>query len=253
MTWIFLWDAAPSKIFVWDNQVSKVFVWDTQVWPSGWQPWANTLAYFPLNSGVEEVDQIWTWTYSSWTKASFWIYSSAYVDCAYFNSSTWMQYTWNMPFNDVFTISAWLYSTWTSWDDWKIVDMCDTATNTNPKNRIPTYYWSWNYWLVSELSNGTSYSVDKTVANNSRHLITFVSNWNTAYIYVDWNWTPSQTNTRLCNNTTMKSLNIGNQVFNGLSRHFKWYMSEIIIENKARTAQDRITYFNQTKANYWIS
>lgn len=34
MTWIFIWNTAPTKIFVWWQQASKVFVWDTQVRPT---------------------------------------------------------------------------------------------------------------------------------------------------------------------------------------------------------------------------
>lgn len=94
MTWIFLWDTAPSKIFIWDTQVSKVFVWDTQVRPttpthlfqysydfttgsksdfeSTW--WSTT-----SNFGIS----IWDWLYSTgyWDNQSYW------VDCYSINGT----------------------------------------------------------------------------------------------------------------------------------------------------------------------
>ena len=36
-------------------------------------------------------------------------------------------------------------------------------------------------------------------------------------------------------------------------RYWLWYLSEIILENKVRTAQEIQDYYDQTKANYWIS
>jgi hypothetical protein len=51
---IFLWDSEPSKIYVWSNEVSAVYVWDTQIYPAGWKPWANTLAYYPLETDTKD-------------------------------------------------------------------------------------------------------------------------------------------------------------------------------------------------------
>lgn len=72
MTWIFLWDASPSKIFIGGTQASKVFVWDTQVRPTWWQPWANTKVYYKINDNdtnttiydltTNHYDQTWSWT-----------------------------------------------------------------------------------------------------------------------------------------------------------------------------------------------
>jgi hypothetical protein len=58
MTWIFLWDTAPSKIFVWDSQVSKVFVWDTQVWPTGLAERPNVDSYTLSSSYTNSIARL---------------------------------------------------------------------------------------------------------------------------------------------------------------------------------------------------
>jgi hypothetical protein len=35
--------------------------------------------------------------------------------------------------------------------------------------------------------------------------------------------------------------------------NLKWYLSQFILEDKTRTAQEIADYYNQTKWNYWIS
>lgn len=62
MTWIFLWDTAPSKIFIGDTEVSKVFVWDTQV-----RPIAVKALCFTANTAGSTVKLTKTWSPASVT------------------------------------------------------------------------------------------------------------------------------------------------------------------------------------------
>ena len=78
MTWIFIWDTAPSKIFVGDTQVSKVFVGDTQVRPTlpdylcftantAWSTIALNKSWTPTSVTLETSTN---WT--NWTTYTFW-------------------------------------------------------------------------------------------------------------------------------------------------------------------------------------
>jgi hypothetical protein len=35
-------------------------------------------------------------------------------------------------------------------------------------------------------------------------------------------------------------------------KYMTWYMSDLIVENKARTAEETANYYNSTKSNYWL-
>ena len=244
---VYATQAEYTALLPWAESDGKhYFIYSTSGW-GWWQPWVNTLAYFPLNSVSEETDQIWTWTYSSWGKPTFWTYTSANVDCASFDSSTGMQYTWSMPMTGIFTFSFWAYSTWTSWDDWKAIDM---VNSNDGGTRINICYYSWRYqyyiWSYGMDSSGVL-----VVPNNSWHYITAIADGTTMYFYVDW--LLSHSINYSYSSTTLNGFNIWNQIWNGLSRHWKWYLSEIIIENKVRTLQEISDYYDQTKWDYWIS
>jgi len=89
------------------------------------------------------------------------------------------------------------------------------------------------------------------VSNNSWHYITCIADWTTMYFYVDGVLKDSTSFSY--STVTLDAFNIWNQIFNEIPRHWMWYLSEIIIEDKARTAQEIAGYYNQTKWDYWIS
>lgn len=83
MVWIFIWDAAPSKIYVWWNEVASVWAWDTKVRPT----------YTPRTFTI-------SWTEQS-NMSSWWTYS---------DDAAWLT-AWSWDFDDFFWYSAVLLNT----------------------------------------------------------------------------------------------------------------------------------------------
>lgn len=116
MTWIFLWDTAPSKIFVWDSEVSSVWVWDTKVRPTEITDIITTNAYTNNHSnhtyyyGVKftalkswTITKVgfYTWDSFSWSlKIGKWNYYAGMTDTATFSLS-WVnwEYTLGTPYS----------------------------------------------------------------------------------------------------------------------------------------------------------
>ena len=70
-----------------------------------------------------------------------------------------------------------------------------------------------------------------------------VKNWNKLSWYVNWNF---------INTVTMSTDQWSFQYSTQYSELQPWTYWEIIVEDKARTAQEVSDYYNQTKANYWL-
>lgn len=256
MTWIFLWDTAPSKIFVWDSQVSKVFVWDTQVRPSWWQPWADTILYLPLEDDL--LDH--SWNNISITDVNVTLENRvAKIDNT--NSNSYLKTTNNfdtylssLPFTVVFWVKY----------NYVIQSVSDEQWRTTGCN---SYSWGFKWWnIIQWYHNNTSAFRSEClpswweIRSNtiitiwSRYLVWLAmdSSWRTLYI----NWQPEATGS---GNITFVNYNlfIGQNPFNNgdisNSRWMCWYVSKYIVEKKKRTAQEFLDYYNQTKANYWIS
>jgi hypothetical protein len=95
-----------------------------------------------------------------------------------------------------------------------------------------------DYW------NGSLYYGTAMPTNTWTNAIFTNDSW-TQKLYINWQevWTSSQTL------DTQNSLNIW---WRYASYYFDWKISEFIIENQARTAQEVADYYNQTKSNYGL-
>lgn len=240
---LFVWDSEPSKIFVWDTPISKVFLWDTQVRPSGWQPWANTLAYYPLTSTstVNDMSGNNRNLTNNWS-TTFWTYWG--ISCA---SMNWYLYNWSLSWTlTTLTMSCWFWEiskgknyylfmwlkSWTSW------------TDTN--NLFFMYEWegrpsgTWfglQYW--------ESWSINSWTATSKWAWHNWVITWDWSVIkaYLDG----TQVATR--NRTTAVARNT---IMLWWGSFADKYMSEAIYENVCWNAQKVSAYYNQTKWNYWL-
>ena len=256
--WIFVWDSEPSKIFVGDTPISKVFLWDTQVRPTGWQPWANTLIYLPLNwdaldySGNGRDGNVfsnwWTysWEYISWSSGEKYFYSSAtnldywvWIDWTYMDTAIG---TWDRTISiwhkfaaqsDGTPLWMWSKSGWTRWEWFWLY------WNFWPKAWIVRYYDDPQTWVLSLDTGWHHYVLTYNNVNKSRMYIdgvlqTFVSNAGASF------------NT-LSNQYHLWAL----RLYNNNSATYSF--SKFIIENIVWSAQDVSDYYNLTKWNYWIS
>ena len=211
----------------------------------GWQPWANTLCYYPFDTDYS--DQSWNgynltnrWATTIWTKWG--------VDCAVFikDSNSWL-YTTSVPFNTI--------STSMTFNFWMYVDQFNTGENN--------VFWIWNanaggciiLWYLQPINiwhrwyNDIATSTTSTLSTWQNMVVTQDSSW--TKIYLDWNQIGSSSYY-----ATLSGNQFNVWYFNGssaLNRKYIWWMSNLILESKTWTAQEVADYYNQTKSLYGIS
>jgi hypothetical protein len=209
----------------------------------GWKPWANTIAYYPLTDDFN--DHSWNWY--NLTSNSVQLTTISWVKCANMNNSycTSNALVTSLPYSIVFWAKAktsgwnkafsimWQYSwswgwSWIMW--WEL-------SNTN---NINIRYWN---------ATNTYSSISQTI-DTSWHLyvVTYSTGW--CYLYIDGTQTanPKSSLTNSVLNTTPFRI-WANYEWTVL---WNWYMWAVIVEDKARTAQEISNYYNLTKSNYWL-
>lgn len=250
--WLFLWDSEPSKIFVGDTPISKVFLWDTQIRPKWWwQPWTNTIAYYPLNWDINDY---------SWNNRNL---SVTFGTVSYTTLSSWIQ-----VFSPRWTsITSWW--TWLSYSDsvWNFT--WDFTVNfyvrlLQPYNNYMSFVTnrdaSWYRWMnsINQSNNFFFHGQPQylswwTMDTNVWHNICCTVISGVYYIYVDstlkksgsysyWTWTPW-------------TLNIGywfKNIFSQWEEPCNWDISAVIIENAWWASTEVSDYYNQTKSNYGL-
>lgn len=229
------------------SEPKKLYIRVDEQW---WQPWANTMAYYPLDSTNTVNDMKGSWTAYNLVNSNitFWVYQ--WVDCAYFNSAnskSWLYYNLSTQIipNTAFTWNCWMYK----------------ISNSSYNPRLCSSYSGNPYWIL--MNSSWKIVLWSTSSTNWYDIPAWVrvmftvtwsfSNWQFS-IYensipvktVSWTW---------YNNGYW--LNIGWLDANGSSSEtsdkFNWYMSRWILENKI-WQQDEITnYFLSTKSLYWIN
>lgn len=217
-----------------------------------WQPWTNTVAYRPLTSTTTVNDQSWNNYTLTQTGGSFTTLDG--VDCFYNGWSTTGYFTLSSAplipiWNADRTISLWArpsnYSTsytryfiryWAAGTSWQWVWL---ATNTNWKYSA-SVYWTSIYWDIM--------TADAWV------LLTFTSSWNTFNFYVNGVlvWTKTATINTSAITSSLPLRLMRSHDTNSSSYQVRWYLSEVIIEDKTWTATEIANYFNSNKAKYWL-
>lgn len=216
-----------------------------------WQPWANTLAYYPLTSVSTTSDLSWNnYDLTNDWNTQFWTYAG--VDCAYINfnwrtalsnSTLWGQIWTNAPF----TYSAWVnsmyvnsergilscYKSW-AWDE-------DRAITIMNDGKIRFYI----------NSGGAHFAYTSSISANTWYYIVGTLDWTDMKVYL--NAVLSETTASWYTTDTSSMAFAIWTKHPSQSNAFEWYVSDVIIENKARTAQEIEDYYNQTKFLYWIS
>lgn len=226
------------------KEVKKIYIGSTQVRPSWWKPWANTVAYYPLTSITTTTDSQWTYNLTNGGNVVFGTYQ--WVDCASFNgtsSSMLSNTSLSFPSSPTQTVSVWMYISWTGNVYQTIYHIWTTSRTWK--------LWSWFYyntWLSISSWYGWYESIKAWNVNWAWHLLTNVTNWTSSVQYLDGVEYQSFTNS-LTN--TQTQLRVG-WAQSSSSERLTWYLSNLIVENKARTAQEVTDYYNQTKWDYWL-
>ncbi len=237
-----------KRIMMRPNGVEK------QVRPSWWQPWANTVLYCPLKDDI--LDHSWNHTMTM-TTSTYWTVAKDSTGFYYFN---W----WYISSEAYFwPITAWTLSTWVkkssskSWWDNRFT----WSVSTHYKGSSPFHCWlafnfggySWQNWTFN--AGATSWTTSQNVTWPtmwSWELWTMTyDNTVWAKFYRNWTYENSFSNTNNLRNDSLPTFIWATNPYT--DQYLDWYLSDVIIEDKARTAQEIADYYNLTKWNYWIS
>ncbi len=200
--------------------------------PDGWKPWANTIAYYPFEKDIND----YSWNWNNWT-SWWWTYSW------WFLTTTSLVRRSKLPNYDMsweFTYSVWVDMNNTASDVY--IEIC-TDNNYYPTSAIRLH----SKITVQFHRSNTWYVVDSPSSYTWIHCIQMVRDSSKIYLYIDWTliWSSSCSSWAPSNNYYM-------QLWNAWSSFAKVRLSNLIIEKKARTAEEITSYYNLTKSNYWL-
>lgn len=206
----------------------------------GWQPWANTIAYYDFNN-QSLVDSSWNNNDASWYNWTWSYVAVAWGYCA----SLWWSHAIQLPFTVAWT-TEWTLNTWINIQGNK------------------TYNWIFGTlgWTTGTMHINYSNSSDLEIAINPNtalsgactltvwtwYNVVITKNWTTYSIYLN---STSLTSWTRNNFTDTNTLYLWTSY--DTSRILNWYLDNVIIEDKARTAQEVADYYDLTKWDYWIS
>ena len=219
-----------------------------------WQPWANTIAYYPLDS-TNTVNDL---SGNSNTLTNVWVNFTTYngVSCA---RITWNADNPHNPTAYLYWNISWL-PTWANPRTYNLWIYQDNAASS----RNATYIFQWTassnrmvyvaQWIDASgnafISQYGSSSSNTPPTIWQRHNIVVVYNWSKFVYYVNavekFSWTYTI-------NTSGNNVSIWWTSENQGWNSFNWAFSNVILEDKAWTVQEVSDYFNQTKWDYWIS
>lgn len=203
-----------------------------------WQPWANTIAYWKLDGDM--LDYSWNWYDGTWWTENYTTLSS-WIQVANFNWTSSIETTYTQTIStEPFTILWWFKraNTWEQYWLWK------WAVESNYSYLHMGFYSNWTVVMDFYGTTNPSWQCSDT----DWHFAAFTYSWTTQRCYYDDN-TPQDITKSF--NEFAWALWLGSRV--GWRNKFSWNLSNVIIENKARTDQEIVDYYNQTKSLYGIS
>ena len=223
--------------------INMVYLAKEEGW---WKPWANTVIYYEFDWNLNDgswngynLTNSWTTfiTLASWKQ----VLSVEQASASY---SWWPNLTWKS-----LTASFWFADTATrSWySDWSYFRLANWNSNIFvvrhawPIQSNKIYFWATSR---SNWNDAPSYN------DLARHyvVITFDTSTQQLKEYIDNSLKATTTYTGTAF-STITNIIIGWLGFEG-QVHFN--LSEFILEDKVRTAQEISDYYNQTKWDYWL-
>lgn len=206
-----------------------------------WQPWANTIWYWKLEENTDAT----VWTTQGSNNVTFTTLASG-KKVWVFNGSNSMVRTDALATgtNNTYLFRCKKNWSWT-WENvvvnlswWSGKKGLASRTNTSPWQYLNSRYSAWVNipWATS--------------TNTWYHIaVTQNSSWTIVYL----NWTQVSTNSETWANSNTRAWIWCNDNNPNWQDFFNWNISEVIVENVTRTAQEISDYYNQTKSLYWIS
>ena len=227
--------------------------------PKGWTPWSNTVAYYPLISDTND----YSWNSHNWNNdwVTF-VGSVASQNVWYFNWSSRFRIPHsNDFFNNQFVISFWFkYTSWWATALDLITHWWDNASNSITTRLLLMSWYVGTYQYAMRSNNGSDGTLQYTnswLLDTSWHNVINVYDNKVLYLYKDGTLLSTKDNSSY----TFNFNNITNDIivwdsiysnWNYNTYQLHWYLSNLIFENKARTAEEISAYYNQTKSTYGL-
>lgn len=205
----------------------------------GWQPWANTIAYYSLNWNANDWSTNgWNGTWSWTENYSVWIWGNI---CANFTWSSYITTSCNTEPSTVAFFLRWnsLGNPWRQ--DWRqVLWMSSGWENSWCFRAIPVNANSTTIqgaWIVINSSAVNTYTNTSLVDLNWHH-VCITTDWTTTYLYFDGTLAGSYTWKLTCNWNFLMAWNVGN--YNA----FNWCLQHVILESTQWTQQDIQDYLS---------
>ena len=222
---------------------------EKQIRPAWWQPGANTLCYYPLNWDLNDYsgnnrNLTWSWvTYTSWGPWQVGVFENWWY--AYYTNQSLFNISY--PFTYSFYVQADSIPTKNT--------MAITICNAN---NIASYDKSAGFALDSctwyNYYNNWYYYVRwwTPIANTWYHVV-YTFDGSKQKLYLNWTLVWENNCSWSYTGFSNASIMLAHQHSSGGDLPFNGKLSNVIIEDRARTAQEVLDYYNQTKSLYGIS
>lgn len=226
-------------VYIWANELKNAYIGERK----GFVPGSNTVAYYKFDGNLNDSSgnnrnlSMVTWSFSYSALSSWQKYCQL-------NTSAYATYN-NIPFNR----TAYTVSGWCSWNDNLTSSYQKIIFNILAGSSYYPRFWAWWYNHYNKLGSIVSFDSWNTSCENNKwyHLVSVYNN-NTASSYINWqlihslNYSSSETSWNITINAESSNANYRT---NGR-------ISEIILENKARTSDEILAYYSVTKSNYGL-
>ena len=233
--WIYKWETSITGASLGGGHpLVNVYLWEKKVWPGWWEPWVNTIAYYPF--GNDQLDATWNTTLSTqaWVQDTIWFRftrdqnNSISVNWTNVSSGRWVSF-YAKAYGRVWKFGAYMISV----PIWWVVYYYIENTSWFPY-MYSIQYRSWqSSWGQSSwrypISNDTRYHFAYWI-DTSDNITFYLNGVQQANFQISWYATDP------C----------------ALWTNIDFTISEFILEDKARTAEEIQAYYNQTKSKYWI-
>jgi len=228
-------------ISIWNSEISTatgIYCGSRKLRPDGWwgwwTPWANTLFYYPFKDDAN--DSIWNTTLSWWTytKQTIW-----YL-CAWSSDGTWNNINASTTIQDnLKTMLSWVYVVSSGTGNYTQILLMPNG------NTCYSYYTSgrWNNLFLVYNSSKQYNTTSATLSTWAWHLLALTVSDTEVCWYIDGVKYTIGSSWYYSEHTWIMLWRSGTQVIH----------SNVIWENRTWTATEISNYYNQTKADYWIS
>lgn len=213
-------------------------------WWWGWKPWANTIAYYPLETNGNEASwKSWLDITATWITFSNNVAVLNWNQRATVNSIAWYK-----------TICFWFKKT--NNYNGMVISRWDTSWYIQLRTNGFSAWWSWwwNFnndytaWWSTPSNVWRLCVITQTAASNS-----WASSWSMKFYLSDFWWVSWARQYDTTNHYLNWSVTSIGWSWNTSSPYaLIWEMSKLIFESTERTAEEISNYYNLTKSNYGL-